>query len=528
MLKENLIIKDWRTVDFSFGLIYPNIYKIGMSSYSIRLLYYLINSYENIVCERIFLPGKIKYPANRYYEPKTQIRSIENKVLLDEFDILGFSIQFENDFKNILWILEESMIPIISQDRKNHHKEDGRHYPLIIAGGPVVTSNPLPFSNLFDLMFIGDSEPNIDFFFKEFNRYIHNKIRYKELLKRTQLIEGIYVPSLNNRVKRAIQQDLNLAPIPDYQIIAELLEKKNIFEQNYFIEINRGCPYHCKFCISSFHNSPFRNRSHNKIINTIDKAIKVASFDTFSLIGSCVSAHPKFYEICKYIIDKGKSFSIPSIRIEHLSPKIIKILEKSGIKTITIAPETGSESLRYALGKKISNEKIYSTIREIKDSKIRNIKFYFLIGLPNEEEKDIDETIKMIKTINDMRFNKDSLKINVNPLIPKLNTPYENEIDFFLRENINKLKLSYQKIIKELNHLPSIKLKFQNIREIINNSKLQALISNGDKEISFLLTNYYFEGANFGALRKAEKMCYFTIEDYFQKIKAGYHPWKLN
>ena len=174
-----------------------------------------------------------------------------------------------------------------------------------------------------------------------------------------------------------------------------------------------------------------------------------------------MSAHPKFYEICEYIIDKGIRISIPSIRIEHLSPKIIKILEISGIKTVTLAPETGSESLRFALGKQITNEKIYSIVSEIKHSKIRNIKFYFLIGLPNENEEDIEETIRMIKTINDMGFDKDSIKINVNPLIPKLNTPYENEIDFFLNVNINKLKSSYQKIIKELNQLPSIKLKFQ-------------------------------------------------------------------
>ncbi len=527
MLDENLIIKDWRTVDFSFGLIYPNIYKIGMSSYSIRLLYYLINSYENIVCERIFLPEKVKYPAHAYYDFKTQIRSIENKVFLDEFDILGFSIQFENDFKNILWILEDSLIPITSQAREHHIKEDGRQFPLIIAGGPVTTSNPMPFSPFFDLMFIGDSEPNLDLFFKLFKNYIHNKIDYKELLKRAQLIEGIYVPSLNNKVNRAIQKDLNKGPIPDYQILAKLLDKRHIFEQNYFIEVNRGCPYQCKFCISSFHNAPFRNRSYKKIINAIDKGIKVASFDTISLIGSCVSAHPKFHEICEYIIDKGKRISIPSIRIEHLSPKIIKILEISGIKTITLAPETGSEPLRFALGKQISNEKIYSIVSEIRYSKIRNIKFYFLIGLPKETEEDIEETIKMIKTINDMGFDKDSLKINVNPLIPKLNTPYEFKIDFFLSEKINKLRLAYQKIMKELKNMPSIKLKFQNIREIVNNAKLQTLISVGDRDISFLLINYYLEGANFGALRKAEKLVDFTINDYFLTYRNGYSPWKI-
>ena len=121
MLKENAIIKDWRNIDLSFGLIYPNIYKIGMSSYSIRLLYFMINSYDNIVCERIFLPEKIYFPASKDYSSENQLRSIENKVLPIDFDILGFSIQFENDFKNILWILEKARIPL---DRKNKEAYD--------------------------------------------------------------------------------------------------------------------------------------------------------------------------------------------------------------------------------------------------------------------------------------------------------------------------------------------------------------------------------------------------------------------
>ena len=527
MFKENSIIKDWRNVDFSFGLIYPNISKIGLSSYAIRLLYFLINSYENIVCERIFLPEKVKYPARAYHNPKNQIRSIETNVFLDEFDILGFSLQFENDFRNVLWILEDSLIPLTFQARINHIKDDRTHFPLIIAGGAVATSNPLPFSPFFDLMFIGDSEPNLNLFFKVFEDYVNNKIKFKELVERAQSIEGIYVPLLKNKVKRAVQLDLDQAQIPKYQVLSYALNQKPIFERNYFIEVNRGCPFQCKFCISSFHNAPFRNRSYEKILEAIDHGLKNFTFDIISLIGSCVSAHPKFYEICEYIINKGKKFSSPSLRIEHITSEIIQVFERSGIKTITIAPESGSESLRYELGKKISDEKIYSVVEDLKKSKIRSIKFYFLIGLPDEKEEDIDKTISMIKTIGEMGFQKNSLKISINPLIPKFNTPYEREIDFFLQDNINKFRLNYQNLHNELKKLPAIKLKFQNIRNIINQAKLQALISLGDQDVSLLLKNYYYEGANFGALRKVEKLEDFTMNDYFIKIKKGYTPWKL-
>ena len=171
MTLENEIIKDWGKIDISFGLIYPNIYKIGMSSYSIRLLYNMINEYERIACERIFLPEKIKFPASQDYSSINNIRSIENKILPGDFDILGFSMHFENDFRNILWILEKAGIPLSSNERLESSVQENKHYPLIIGGGPVATSNPLPLCKFFYLFFFGDAEPNLVTFFIFFISY---------------------------------------------------------------------------------------------------------------------------------------------------------------------------------------------------------------------------------------------------------------------------------------------------------------------------------------------------------------------
>ena len=161
MYNESSIIKDWRNVDLTFGLIYPNIYQLGMSSYSIRLLYNIINSNEKYACERIFLPEKIKFPASKDFSSPNVLRSIENQILPNEFDILGFSVHYENDYKNILWILEKAEIPLDSKKRQKEFSHDPYKYPLIIGGGPAITSNPLPISNIFDLFFIGDAEPNL-------------------------------------------------------------------------------------------------------------------------------------------------------------------------------------------------------------------------------------------------------------------------------------------------------------------------------------------------------------------------------
>jgi len=524
----NVIIKDLRNIDIKFGLIYPNIYSIGMSSYSIRFLYSYLNSFENIACERIFLPPKIKYPASMDYNSIDVLRSLENKLLPEDFDILGFSIQFENDFRNILWILEKGRIPLLNNKRENKEKKIDPPYPLIIGGGPVATSNPIPLSNIFDAFFIGDAEPNLMNLLELFMNYKYNNQNKQNFLQELKNIKGIYIPSLNNRTKRAILKNLDQSQMPIYQIMARSDLEGGSFEDTYFIEVNRGCPYKCKFCISSFHNRPFRNRSFQNIKETIDVASENLEFERISLIGSCISGHPQFYDICKYILKKNKRLSIPSIRIDHVSPKIIDILEKGDIKTISIAPESGSESLRYELGKKISNEKLFDILVQIKESKINNVKMYFIIGLPNEKDEDIEKLIRLVKKMDSLGFDKNSLKININPLIPKLNTPYEKEVDYYIENKIKILKKRFEKIENELSNLISINLKTQKIDSLIKNARLQTVFSLGNKDISDLLINYYNKGANFGALRRAENNSKIKIDDYLLEIKNCYNPWKYD
>ena len=527
MFEESLIIKDWRKIDLSFGLIYPNTYQMGMSSYSIRLLYFMINSNPNYACERFFLPEKRKYPASGDNSSLNRIRSIENRFLPTDFDILGFSVHFENDFKNILWLLEKAQIPLESKNRLSYLSRNSEHYPLVIGGGPAITSNPLPMSKVFDLFFIGDAEPNLKEFFDKFLDFKSRNYSIKDFFTKLSKIEGIYIPSIDNPTNRTVLEDLNQSPTPAYQLLSKSENIKKIFEENYFIEINRGCPFRCKFCLSSFHNSPFRNKSFDEIIKSIKNGLKYSNFEKFSFIGSCVSSHPRFSEICEFILNSGKSFSIPSIRIEHISPKIIQILERSNIKTITIAPETGNNSLRYDLNKKVSNDSILRAIEMIRKSNIKNIKFYFLIGLPGETDDDIFEIVTLLKSIEKLGFTGNQLKVNINPFVPKLNTPYENKCHYYLSENLYILLERFKTLEKELRRLSSIKIKFKTPKRTINAARLQTLISLGDSSISEFLLGYYANGATMGALRRVEKELGFSIDDYFRKIQDGYKPWTI-
>ncbi|MFX0076340.1 MAG: B12-binding domain-containing radical SAM protein [Candidatus Hermodarchaeota archaeon] len=524
MHNESVLIKDWRNIDLTFGLIYPNIYQVGMSSYSIRLLYHIINSNERYACERIYLPKGVKFPASKDFSSVNDLRSIENQILPKEFDILGFSVHYENDFKNVLWILEKAEIPL---DSKQRHQKHSQEYPLIIGGGPALTSNPLPLSSVFDLFFIGDAEPNLNNFLRVYEEAKSETISFDSFLSKVAEIEGIFVPILNNTINRVFLRDLNKSPAPTFQLLSKPDRERIIFESNYFIEVNRGCPFQCKFCISSFHNHPFRNKSYEEIIKAIETGLKFSDFEKISLIGSCVSSHPKFAEICEYILDAGKVFSVPSIRIEHLTPKVIQIFERCGVESITIAPETGTESLRYDLGKKISNNKILEVLGLIKNSKIKNVKFYFLVGIPNESDKDIEEIITLFQQIDEIGFKKNQLRVNVNPFVPKLNTPYENQCFFYLAENLDALKMKFATLERGLKKFASIKIRFQYPKKIVNNARLQTLFSLGDRNTAKILLTYYHYGANMGAMRRTENELNFSIDEYFKKVQAGYKPWKI-
>ncbi len=527
MGNEIFMKKDIEPVEIKFGLIYPNSYKIGMSSYTMRLLYHIINSQDAITCERVFLPDHVRYPFSLSGNPLEPLKSLENEILLRDFDVLGFSIHYENDYRNVLWMLENASL--LDKENPGLKEDPILKRPLILGGGPVITSNPLPFAGFLDVCFIGDAEPNISPFLDTFLSYKQGILNQQEFLHEISNMDGLYIPKLKNHpVKRAILHDLDESLTPINQLMTDDMDVKGTFSQNYFIEINRGCPYQCKFCLSSFHNSPFRNKSYETLIREIDAFADLHLNNRISFIGSCVSAHPRFSDICNYVLNKGLRFALPSIRIEHLNEEVISLIEKAGIKTITIAPETGSETLRQQIGKKISNEKLLDTIKRIKDSKIRNIKFYFLLGLPNETDKDIEQIVIFLNDIDNLGFGKKSLRVNVNPFIPKLSTPFQVETIHLLKENVQQLRQSFLTLERKLRNRASIKLNFKNVKALIKNAKLQALISLGDEEIRKLLYSYYRFGANYGALRRAEKLTGVSIEEYLVKINNGYVPWILN
>ncbi|MFO8018679.1 MAG: radical SAM protein [Promethearchaeia archaeon] len=509
-----------------FGLIYPNKISVGMSSYSIRLLYHFLNEFPFLQCERIFLPDHITFPASRDYSPLKKLHSQEHSIFPLKFDILGFSVPYENDFRNILWFLEKLEIPLEREKRQHIKNQTGKSYPLLIAGGPAITSNPLPLTQIIDMFFIGDAEPIAKDFFSLFAKY-RGHGNYELFIEQVSKLQGIYISELNNQTQRQVLKDLNTSKVPRSQIIKSRRSSGTIFEKSFLLEVNRGCPFRCNFCISSFHNYPFRNRSLTQIKHIIDSIKENPHIEKISLIGSCVTGHPHFHDICQYILEAGMQFSIPSIRVEHLTQELISLLGQANVKTVTIAPEAGSERLRFKLGKKIKDDLIFSTLKQIKNSQIRNVKFYFLIGLPNENLEDVRKIVQFIKEIDTFGFKRNALRVSINPFVPKLNTPFQSYTDWYLSKNLSSFVEKYSILQDGLENLTSVKTKFSKAKKIIKQARLQTLFSLGDRHVSRILTKYYTYGANFGSLRRVLNENQFSIDEYLLKIKSGYIPWKL-
>jgi len=502
VLEVNVVRKDWRKVRLRFAFIYPNVYRVGMSSFATQLLYFLLNSRENVVCERCFLP----------YQRRATPVSLESGRNLREFDVVGFSLQFETDYVNVVDILRRSGIPLHSKDRSKNN-------PLIIAGGPCAWENPEPISNFIDLFIIGDAEAILGRLIDLFQDIKDPR----ENLEVFADIEGVYVPSLSRHsVKRAWIKRLDDCPHPVAEIIPQVDENSPfapVFGKSFLLEVVRGCNRGCRFCLIGFQNRPMRARSFKILKDLVEEGTKFSQVRKVSLIGSAISDHPGFEDVCWYIVDSGFELSVPSLRVDGFSESIAEALVKGGQKTVTFAPEAGTFRLRKAVRKPFTEEQILTAIAMAKKCGIKNVKLYFVIGLPGEDRDDLQGIVDLIRKVLNLGYSPSELHVSFTPFIPKPHTPFQWLPQLPLKEINERLKF----VVKNLkgfglNYVDYLDPKW---------AKIQAALSLGDRKLGKIIEYVAEHGGSLGAWRKAQKAFNINLTDYSDRVKAFEEelPW---
>ncbi len=369
-----VISKKWTKNAKTLAIVYPNLYYGGVYCLAPYIIYNITNSLENWICE---------------------LNYMDKHEDLSKYNLVGFTFQYELDYYNILNLIK-------------------KYRPKItFAGGPVVNSNPDLLRDKVDFLVLGEIEKILPEILKEYGK--------KDFLERISKIKGVYVNNISKKFEFSSFEDLNSLPYPLYQPFPENIDKKFVFGKPFILEIERGCPYRCKFCsLSSMHKS-VRIRKLETIKNIIDQGIKLSQRKKV-LIYTPSFSHPNRKEILEYLLSKNLKFSIPSIKVEFMDEEILKLIKLGGQKTLTIAPEC-NESLRKNIGKLTSDEQYLNFVELAKKTGFEKIKVYLMIGLPGQTEQDIKETADFIKKLKEKFTN---ISLSINYFIPKKNSEFQD------------------------------------------------------------------------------------------------------
>ncbi len=446
---------------------FPAVYNFGMSALGYLTVAKYIDSVDGIFSERIFTDTE-----------KTYIKQ-------NEVDIISFSFSFEMDYLGILGIMKKYNIPFYAKDRDENQ-------PLICAGGPVVTANPEPFAELFDFITVGDAEPNIK---QIYECLMNNKSKTKqERLQLLSEIEGVYIPTLKDE-KYKVKK---VTSCIETCVSSPILTEKSFFPNTFIIEVERGCPQNCAFCLTSVLNTPVRFCPYEEIIEQIEIGLKYTN--KLALLGALICSHPRIDDICQYIIDKVDSgmqleVTVSSLRADYVSDTVLEMLHKCGQKTATIAIEAGSDRLRKVINKHLSKDDILCVVDKMVKHGFTGLKMYGILGLPTETYEDLDSFVELCKEIK-QKYKGFLLTPSFSTFVPKAHTPFQ----FAKREDTKTLEKKNEYIKKEFAKI-GIKARTGSVKW----DYVQSLISRGDRTLTPYLIEVFNQGANLGAFKSVYK-----------------------
>ena len=459
-----------------------------MSNLGFQTVYGILNKRSDVVCERFFLPDlEEEHLLKKYQAP---LLSAESQRPMKDFDLVLFSVSFESDYLNVLKILSMAGIPFWAEERKNDYS-----LPFIGAGGIATWLNPEPLDLFMDFFLIGEGEGFLDEFISNFLRYEAERRHRLFLIARDT--PGVYVPWAYQPLYASEGTLREMKPSKElpYPIIKRRVKKEEIracsqivtsqteFSNMFLIEIERGCPRGCRFCGAGYVYRPPRMRPLDSILKDIKEGIKLS--DKIGLIGAAVNDYPYLKEILEFILIQNAHFSVSSLRADALSLELLEIFKRNGHKTITIAPEAGSQRLRNVINKGLSEDQILKAASLVSECGFKTLKLYFIIGLPTENQKDIEAIFGLVKKIKKDMLNRHQgrfcpqIYLSVASFVPKPFTPFQ----WHPMEEISALKKKGKWLKTVFKRERGVSLSF----DLPKWAYVQALLARGDRRVGEIL-----------------------------------------
>ncbi|OGO08054.1 MAG: B12-binding domain-containing radical SAM protein [Chloroflexi bacterium RBG_13_57_8] len=490
----NSIVKAWDKTPIKIALAYPDTYEIGMSNMAVPILYDIINARPDALAERVYAPWTDMEAVMR--ENKIPLFSLESKRPLKDFDIIGFSLGYELGYTNVLNMLDLSGIPVLAAERDDS-------YPLIIAGGSCML-NPEPMTDFIDAFVIGDGEEVINELLDAYRGEIGRG--KKALLRKLAAIPGVYVPSLYdvkydaNGLIKSISPDVKIKrriigklPPPVTRPVVPYIE---VVHDRAAIEVQRGCSRGCRFCQAGMLYRPVRERPHEEVVKAAGELISNCGYDEVSLVSLNTSDYAGIETLVGHLAEKypGLTLSLPSLRLDKSSIKLVESLPARSRTGLTFAPEAGSERLRCAINKALTEATLLETAATAFVRGWTNLKLYFMVGLPTETPVDVAAIVTLVDKVRAegkrASGRKPTIRVSAGTFVPKPHTPFQ----WAAQEREGSLRAK-QEILQRGLDRKGTRLSWQDP----HTSLLEAALSRGDRRIGKVIYNAWRLGCRFDA-----------------------------
>jgi radical SAM family uncharacterized protein len=485
--EQGTVRKDWGG-KVSVALVYPNTYAVGMSNLGFQTIYRHLNELPDVVCERVFLPDA--EDVEELARTGTPPFSLESMRPLSDFHLVGFSVTYEGDYVNVLRLLDLAGIPMRAAARRPHD-------PLVLMGGVCAFSNPEPMAPFMDFIVVGEGEELVG----ELIEAYRNGYREREtFLDGLAGLEGIYLP---DRYDVRYTADGTIADVVAGPGVPPVVAKRRLKNVDAFrtvaavktpnaeyghmalLEVGKGCGRGCRFCLEGQIYRPVRHRSVAALRETVE-ALAASGEKRVGLVGACVSDYPWIGDLLKIVEENGMELSISSLRADSLTDDLVSSLARGGHRTLTMAPEAGTERLRRAIRKSITDEQIFSACDLVRGKGIPNLKTYFMIGQPTETDEDVDaipdlarRMLERLKVLDATGKPFGKLTLSISSFVPKPWTPFQ----WAPFAGVDALQKKLETIKRGVRAFSNIRVLHENPRE----AALQALLARGDRRVADFL-----------------------------------------